>query len=103
MKPLRSSLDVDNRTIKVEYENLGVICFKCGRIGHNKEFCKEGVVDMNEEETEPEESNTAGVAESETFGPWMQVSYDRNSRFYSGNNTTGKRNGYARKQAWSKS
>jgi hypothetical protein len=38
---------VDDRTIKVEYENVGLICFKCGRIGHSKELCKEGEEEQN--------------------------------------------------------
>lgn len=42
-KPLKSSLDVDDRSIRVEYENLGLICFKCGRVGHSKDICTEGV------------------------------------------------------------
>ncbi|KAL5769672.1 hypothetical protein ACOSP7_013826 [Xanthoceras sorbifolium] len=32
------------RTIKVEYESLGIICFGCGRVGHVQDSCKEGVV-----------------------------------------------------------
>ncbi|KAL5767244.1 hypothetical protein ACOSQ2_014027 [Xanthoceras sorbifolium] len=34
----------DKRTIKVEYESLGIICFGCGRVGHVQDSCKEGVV-----------------------------------------------------------
>ncbi|KAK2661997.1 hypothetical protein Ddye_000571 [Dipteronia dyeriana] len=35
-KPLTGLLSVDDRTIKVEYENVGLICFNCGRIGYSK-------------------------------------------------------------------
>ncbi|KAK3229721.1 hypothetical protein Dsin_001602 [Dipteronia sinensis] len=39
-KPLLGSLSINGRIIKVEYERLGLICFKCGRYGHNKESCR---------------------------------------------------------------
>ena len=38
-KPLRGSLSVEDRCIHVEYENLGVICYSCGRMGHSKDGC----------------------------------------------------------------
>ncbi|KAK3220958.1 hypothetical protein Dsin_014928 [Dipteronia sinensis] len=70
-KPLRSSHDVEDRSIKVKYENLGLICFKCGRIGHSKEFCKEGVTDKNEEAKVTEDGTKASGIESDTYGPLM--------------------------------
>ncbi|KAK3185205.1 hypothetical protein Dsin_032491 [Dipteronia sinensis] len=36
-KPLKSSLVVEDRVVKVEYGSMGLICFKYGRVGHNKE------------------------------------------------------------------
>ncbi|KAK3198306.1 hypothetical protein Dsin_021721 [Dipteronia sinensis] len=40
-KPLLGSITIDNRTIMVEYESLGLICFKCGKYGHSKDNCRE--------------------------------------------------------------
>ncbi|KAK0597259.1 hypothetical protein LWI29_023477 [Acer saccharum] len=96
-KPLQCSLDVGNRTIKVEYENLGLICFSYGRVGHSREMCKEGAVDMNEEIKALETKSKVSITESDPYGPWMQVSYGRNSKNYMGNNFNGKRNGYGGK------
>ncbi|KAK0586904.1 hypothetical protein LWI29_014182 [Acer saccharum] len=41
-KPLVGALNIDDRIISVEYESLGLNCFKCGRYGHSKKSCKEG-------------------------------------------------------------
>ncbi|KAK2646420.1 hypothetical protein Ddye_021615 [Dipteronia dyeriana] len=48
-KPITSNSFIDDKTIKVEYENLGLICFSCGKVGHSKEFCKEGIVEKDKE------------------------------------------------------
>ena len=42
-KPLQGNLSVDGRIIRVEYENLGVICYNCGRVGHSKDGYKLGM------------------------------------------------------------
>ena len=44
-KPLVATLNVEERSIKMEYENLGAICFNCGHYGHSKDSCKEGLVE----------------------------------------------------------
>ncbi|KAK3182705.1 hypothetical protein Dsin_029991, partial [Dipteronia sinensis] len=36
-KPLKGSLNVEEKSIRVEYENLGLICFNCGRVGYSKD------------------------------------------------------------------
>ncbi|KAK0587068.1 hypothetical protein LWI29_016800 [Acer saccharum] len=88
-QPLKSSLEVDNRSIKVEYENLGLIYFKCGRVGHNKEACLEDVLNRKEGAQVSEDktssgatSNVTGLSEpsQDNFGPWLQASYRRNGR-----------------------
>ncbi|KAK3183171.1 hypothetical protein Dsin_030457 [Dipteronia sinensis] len=48
-KPLKSTLNVEDRSIKVEYECLGLISFNCGRIGHSTEVCMEGKIEHIEE------------------------------------------------------
>ncbi|BFG14285.1 hypothetical protein CerSpe_005590 [Prunus speciosa] len=37
--PLIPYLVVEGRPVRVEYENLPVICFNCCRVGHSKEYC----------------------------------------------------------------
>ena len=39
-KPLVSQFELDEKVQKVEYEGLPVICFTCGRYGHNNNICK---------------------------------------------------------------
>ncbi|KAK2635433.1 hypothetical protein Ddye_030225 [Dipteronia dyeriana] len=74
-KPLRGSFDLEDKAIKVEYENLRLVCFKCGRIGHIKEFCKEGVVDVHDKVKVPEGRNKASEVESDAYSPWMAVEF----------------------------
>ena len=40
-KPPVSSFLIDGRTQRVEYEDLPMICFQCGRYDHISELCKE--------------------------------------------------------------
>lgn len=39
-KPLVSQFELEGKVQKVEYEGLPVICFSCGRYGHNSNGCK---------------------------------------------------------------
>ncbi|KAI5310974.1 hypothetical protein L3X38_030078 [Prunus dulcis] len=38
---------VEGKLVRVEYENLPIICFKCGRIGHRKDHCVDDVIPMD--------------------------------------------------------
>ncbi|KAL5832770.1 hypothetical protein ACOSQ3_016444 [Xanthoceras sorbifolium] len=76
-QPLLGSLRVQKRTIKVEYENLELICFNCGRYGHSKELCRDGIeepANMMVNEKVVGESNR----KENPYGPWLFVSYKRN-------------------------
>ncbi|KAL5765674.1 hypothetical protein ACOSP7_016291 [Xanthoceras sorbifolium] len=76
-QPLLGSLRVQKRTIKVEYENLRLICFNCGRYGHSKELCRDGIkepANMKVNEKVVGESNR----KENPYGPWLSVSYKRN-------------------------
>ncbi|KAL5851536.1 hypothetical protein ACOSQ3_006654 [Xanthoceras sorbifolium] len=42
-KPLRGTLLIDGRRVRVEYESMRLICFNCGRIGHGRKSCHEGL------------------------------------------------------------
>ena len=41
LKPLVSHFMIDGRVQRVEYEDLSLIYFHCGKCGHTSEFCKE--------------------------------------------------------------
>ncbi|KAK3198636.1 hypothetical protein Dsin_022051 [Dipteronia sinensis] len=105
-KPLLGSLSIDDRIIRVEYESLGIICFKCGKYDHNKESCRECMVDDIADEmvgtNEPLEGSEKKKKES-PYGPWLLVSYwkpnnrnirGRNGRVNTVNNSSSKRNDF---------
>ena len=92
-KPLKGSLNVEERIIKVEYENLGIIYFNCGRIGHSKETCKEEDVEQGKAADMPNDGGELNIVGNESYGPWMQVSYGRNGRNNVGTRNFGRRNG----------
>ncbi|KAL5738181.1 hypothetical protein ACOSP7_030942 [Xanthoceras sorbifolium] len=50
----KGSLTVQGRAIRVDYESLGVVCFKCGKYSHIREACKEGVIASQEESDMPD-------------------------------------------------
>ena len=39
-KPLISQVKIDGRLQNIEYEDLPMICYRCGRYGHISELCK---------------------------------------------------------------
>ncbi|KAL5834427.1 hypothetical protein ACOSQ3_014007 [Xanthoceras sorbifolium] len=79
-KPLISSLIVEDISISVEYENLGLISFSCRRYGHSKDNCKEGLDLHKKKVHQAKEDSRKNVKEAGPFGPWMLVSYDRNGK-----------------------
>ena len=66
---MKGSLDIEDRFIKVEYENLDLMCFKCGRAGHSKELCKEGVVEQSEYVDILGDRGEVNNARCDPFGP----------------------------------
>ncbi|KAL5777519.1 hypothetical protein ACOSP7_010445 [Xanthoceras sorbifolium] len=71
--PLKSSLTADKRTIKVEYESLGIICFGCGKVGHVQDNCREGMVtqELTERTSEGPVAGAAPVpAENQQASPY---------------------------------
>lgn len=42
-KPLVSQFNLEGKIQKVEYENLPMICFGCGKFGHYKDACSDSV------------------------------------------------------------
>ncbi|CAI0466370.1 unnamed protein product [Linum tenue] len=78
-KALVTRIRLDGAWQYLEYENLSVLCFECGKIGHTKEFCptlkpetpKLAIVEFGK----PPEPEKACSSEEEKigFGPWMVV------------------------------
>lgn len=53
-KPLKTYIRFKKKVCRFEYEALNMICFSCGRFGHNKEGCKyknSAEVNVNEQES----------------------------------------------------
>ncbi|KAK2640988.1 hypothetical protein Ddye_022751 [Dipteronia dyeriana] len=77
-KSLIANLNIDGRLIRVDYESLSSICVICGRYGHNKEICKEGMVEPIPEELIAACSNKMDSdKEVPIYGPWLLVSYGK--------------------------
>ncbi|KAL5757024.1 hypothetical protein ACOSQ2_021770 [Xanthoceras sorbifolium] len=74
-KPIIGSVRADGKSIRVEYENLGVICFNCGRYGHTKELCSEGLEKGGIEVKTNNKAEEAGPSKSNPYGPWLLVSH----------------------------
>ncbi|KAI9112523.1 hypothetical protein K1719_016446 [Acacia pycnantha] len=96
MKPLVPWIKVDGKTYGIEYEGLPLICFECGRYGHNREKCRVGkrIESEGQDQTKMAvdteagsstvgvgQSGHAGGASSEPtpppYGTWMQVNEDK--------------------------
>ncbi|CAL1367949.1 unnamed protein product [Linum trigynum] len=79
-KSLVPRIRLDGRWQKVEYENLPVVCFDCGIVGHTNVSCPTRDRGANREADSGALATTlilAGEASPEanaSFGPWMVVS-----------------------------
>ncbi|KAL5797474.1 hypothetical protein ACOSQ2_002294 [Xanthoceras sorbifolium] len=73
-KPLRSSMKVDGKIIRIEYENLSMVCFTCGKVRYVQGNCKEGDMDQGIP-IEKVVKNAELVDPMTPYGPWMMVSY----------------------------
>lgn len=43
-KPLLSKFRLKGRTWRIQYEGLRMVCFKCGKLGHNEEACQPSIL-----------------------------------------------------------
>ncbi|MBA0715180.1 hypothetical protein Golax_014098 [Gossypium laxum] len=80
-RPLISKILINGSPQRIEYDNLPVVCFKCGCYGHIKENCRSVTYcsEVKEKgETLEQTSSTSMVAEDGDYGPWMLV--ERKSR-----------------------
>ena len=72
-KPLMRTVRVGKLRLAVVYEGIGLLCFKCGKLGHKQELCpssvsaESGGSNATAPATVPPEDSFTG------FGPWMLV------------------------------
>lgn len=69
-KPLISTVMIGDYQLAVEYENLHLICFTCGRYGHRSEDCATRT-DGDQHNTHTEPNPTVPEKTNDGFGPWM--------------------------------
>ncbi|KAL0926286.1 hypothetical protein M5K25_002503 [Dendrobium thyrsiflorum] len=75
---------------KVEYEKIDLLCFHCGRIGHDKSVCPEdaSLVQSKQPVKRRDDAQVAqdGINSSvqhDEYGPWIHVKF-KNNRFRNG-------------------
>ena len=84
-QPLVSQFNLDGKIQKVEYEGLPIICYQCGKYGHNSTVCLEkqvsnGAMAGNSESiplvnmtADKDGASVVANNSSEKLGPWMIV------------------------------
>lgn len=81
-KPLLSKFWLKGRIWRIQYEGLRMVCFKCGKLGHNEEACNPAIstnsdsmaVDRVAQEEQMALANAnPRPEEKEDFGSWMLV------------------------------
>lgn len=78
-KPLVSKVKIDGKIQHVQYESFPLVCFECGRWGHNKESYThtkdQRTVQPGEEGIQQSDkvSELQRRVEDEDFGSWMLV------------------------------
>ncbi|CAI0424966.1 unnamed protein product [Linum tenue] len=78
-KPLIPRIRLDGQWQKVEYENLPVVCFECGKVGHTRLYCPlvariEANNNSAGERSSPATLSTEALMDDTAgFGPWMLV------------------------------
>ncbi|KAL8161345.1 hypothetical protein V2J09_012834 [Rumex salicifolius] len=101
-KPLKGEMFVNGERLQIEYENLHLICFTCGRYGHDCDHCSFNTNKDPPEEAQkgeqpenrtleinigdnhgrktPAEKPTVHVVGVRPWGPWMDASSKRTPR-----------------------
>lgn len=96
-KPLRAHYRLKGRPMRIEYEGIHLICFLCGKYGHEKDACihliRPPMASPQDQSSLPQEGGSnkdgkgsggsepipQGNAEG-NFGPWMLVTRSRRPR-----------------------
>ncbi|KAI9075649.1 hypothetical protein K1719_042399 [Acacia pycnantha] len=82
-KPLVPEFNVEGQMLSVEYESLGSLCSRCGRVGHNHQGCEDFHKKCNESRMDIEEKGEQMVKESDNGGEggkWKSVQRGRRQR-----------------------
>ncbi|KAI0530851.1 hypothetical protein KFK09_000399 [Dendrobium nobile] len=65
----------------VEYEKVDLLCYKCGRVGHNQNGCPaevtQGISDQTTVDNQKVAKVNPGVIKKE-YGPWIHVQFRKN-------------------------
>ncbi|WOL20225.1 hypothetical protein Cni_G29029 [Canna indica] len=80
-KPIQQGIWIESKEGKffqsVAYENLSNICFKCGKVGHREESCRqqneEAKTSVEENSTMADQLKAKESNEENLLGPWIQV------------------------------
>ncbi|KAH1120984.1 hypothetical protein J1N35_004144 [Gossypium stocksii] len=75
-RPLVSKILISGSPQRIEYDNLPVVCFKCGCYGHTKETCSSVIQTLGVKEkgeTSEQTSVITAVAGGGDYSPWMLV------------------------------
>ena len=89
-----SKFRLHRRVRRIEYEALHLICFKCGRYGHRRDKCSEGIrVQLHNpdqlgpvtdeggpKKKIPEKEIAINPEITETYGQWMLASKNNRGR-----------------------
>ncbi|KAI9110497.1 hypothetical protein K1719_018363 [Acacia pycnantha] len=82
-KPLVPEFNVEGQMLSVEYESLGPLCSRCGRVGHNHHGCEDFHKKCNESGMDIEEKGEQMVKENDNGdegGKWKSVQRGRRQR-----------------------
>ncbi|XP_028768657.1 uncharacterized protein LOC114726246 [Neltuma alba] len=88
--PLLGSYTIDGNRLKIEYEGLQIICYHCGRFGHDHDHCpsKQNAVQKNTQAEDAASKNAdkngvnrpPEVEQGSRFGEWMLAQPSRRGR-----------------------
>ena len=72
-KPLMPYITIGNFIQKIQYENIPVLCYNCGILGHTQDKCNHSVSNAPEENQAQVLKPNPEVCNQSNFGPWLIV------------------------------
>lgn len=66
---LKSRVYIEGKIYRVEYENIPILCFGCGRVGHRKDFCSWGTKPPSSPALDTPATASTPVEVEKTTGP----------------------------------